>query len=483
MAPSFTHSSPELGIRLEGGQTQFSPGHLVVGYVYRSVPTVSPQARLTVAIHGWSESRISLHGGVRYGRFNFFDPSKTTQVLLLDKPLHIQPDGEGGGATWKFAARIPSYIDWETLATTGASQQHSFLSLGPCAVATHQLAPSFHFESGMAERRLKALVEYYLQAELQLSQKGKIKIHRVIMPLFVQNLFPGSPIPDFKLNRHLSSHQVCSPRLVPGMNVSGNSLSRKTSKLLGSSKGPKFAFELKVDVPSALQLGNPYHVPICISMAPLWSRTSIMIQNVPQQLKLESLTVRLIPVTEIKVQDMNIDGALESDMHAAGEIDLITPDAIRALDREIYIPCFDTATNSSLCLDHSSLPIDIGGLLEFRLGYPTKGQGRKRSTDILYPGFTTYNIHHSHYLWWNIQGTLAGEKIRTCSQQKVVLLPPPAPIVPLQPSLQPSTWRIRLPGEEPPPPSYPESQMDTSISTFTMEREADDRSNHEQTII
>ncbi|KAJ5578764.1 uncharacterized protein N7459_007728 [Penicillium hispanicum] len=475
MAPLFTRSSPELGIRLEGGQTRFSPGHVVVGCVYRSIQTVSPQARLTVAIHGWSESKITTRGRVHYGRFNFFDPSRTTQVLLLDKPLHIQPDSEGGGATWHFAIRIPSYIDWETLITTGASQQHSFLSLGPCAVATHQLAPSFNFEGGMTEKRLKAFVEYYVQAELQLSQKGKIKIHRVILPLPVKNLFPGPPVPDFKLKRQPSTHQVCSQRLVPGTQVSGMgiSLSQKTSKLLGSSKGPKFACELKVDVPTALQLESPNYVPLCISIEPLWNRTSVMIQNVPQRLKLESLTLRLIPVTEIKVQDMDMDGAVDSAMCGSEEIDLITPDAIQALGRDIYISCPETNTDASLCDEHPGLPIDIGELLEFRLGYPTKGQTRKPFTEALYPGFTTYNIHHSHCLWWDIRGTLAGEKIRTSSQQKVILLPPPSPVTPVQqPPLQSTSWRIRLPGDEPPPPSYPQSQMEAGMQNVFVETEA-----------
>jgi hypothetical protein len=86
--------------------------------------------------------------------------------------------------------------------------------------------------------------------------------------------------------------------------------------------------------------------------------------------------------------------------------------------------------------------IDVGGLLDFRLGRYNLGK--------LYPSFTTYNIKHTHQLSWEIRGIFDDEKIKMAASHDVKVLPP-------------SRLQDEMLLAEDPPPSFAESQMTREV--------------------
>lgn len=430
MPPTAALSCPALGIRLESSETRHSPGDVVTGCIYRTMPTVAPHARLTVTLHGRSESwMITTRGrGLRdfCGQFNLFDPRTTTQVLHLDKPLHIEPNG--GGTSWPFAVTIPSRVDYETLTSARISQKHSFLPLDPDEVATQPIPSVFRsrgFRTGIA-----AFVEYVLEAELQLSTRGKTKTTRAVLPLQIQQFLPEPPITNFLPQRHSYNRRIISQRLVPGLKDSELSFSQMAQQFIGSSKLPNFVFQVHIELPTVLQLENMNHMPLRIGIEPMWDRTTEIIRGVPQQIKIDSFLVRLGPSINIKCGDWK---ACDSQ-----EVDLIASDAVRATGEDVYM-----SWGTTMAADSKSEPqpefIDVGKLLDFRLG--------RQSLAHLYPSFTTYNIKQTHQLSWELRGVFADDKIKMISSHEVTVLPRSCPRYGMPPA------------EEDPPPSFAESQM------------------------
>ena len=415
-------SSPLLSIRLAGNQqTQYRPGDIVTGRISRTQPTTCPRARVTVSIHGESESKIMRSTGLAQptylGRFGFFDNRKTTQVVHVDQPLDIKPGS--GGASWDFAITIPSSMH---PGSVGTSQQYSFLPLSPDKVATQPLPPVFSFSGWKPAQRVTASVQYYLRAELQLPSQMRSKAIETTLPLDVEHFFPGPPaIANFKLRRQIMSQYISSPRLVPGLEDTEPSFSQKAQKFLGSSKVPRITLQAEVDVPTVLQLENVNAVPFRIKIQSRLG-TSDIIRDVPQQVKLESLAVRLEPSVEVRCR-IPIRNAGFSVSTASEEVNLVAPDAVRKLGKELYIPCTPALSTEG----KASSPVDLGEFLGFSLGRQTLKDLRDRGGAQIYPDFTTFNIKHTHLLKWELRGELAGEEIKWGSSIGVTLLPPPGP--------------------------------------------------------
>lgn len=432
MPPTVAISCPALGISLAGPVTRYSPGDVIIGHIYRTTPTVAPHARLTVTLHGRSESCMIMTKGMAssedYGSLNFFDPGTTTQILHSDKPLHIQAGSNG--VSWPFTMTIPPSIDYETLHAQRLSPKQSFLSLEPEAVAAQPLPSSFRsrgFSSGIG-----AYVEYVLEAELELSERGKTKTSRAALPVQVQDFVPGPAITNFQLTRRSHTRRIVSQRLVPGLRDGELSFSQKAQQFIGSSKLPNFAFKVHVDLPTLLQIGNMNYMPLRIGIEPLWDSSSEIIRDVPQRIKIESLVVRLEPSLRIKSRDFKA-----SDSKA---IDIIASDAIRDLEEDIYMVWGTPGAIESKRQPRIDF-IELGELLDFRLG--------RKSLGSLYPSFTTYNIQHSYKLSFDLRGVFDDDKIKVISSHEVNVLPPSGP-----------PGRRVPPSEYEPPPSFAQSQLE-----------------------
>lgn len=421
MPPTVAISCPALGIQLGRTETPYIPGDVIIGQIYRTAPTVAPHGRLTITLYGRAESCMIMTRGMAYkdyyGSFNLFDPGSTTKILFSDKPLHIEA---GSNGVWPFAITIPSSIDYNTLNAQRISQSQSFLPLDSETVAAQSLPSSFRsrkFSSGIG-----AYIEYVLEAELEVSERGKTKIGRAAQPVQIQHFAPGSPIASFPLTRRSHNRRIVSQRLIPGLRDGELSFSQKAQQFIGSSKLPNFVFKVHVDLPTVLQVGNTHLMPLRIGIEPLWNRTTEIIREVPQRIKIEALSVRLELYLKIKCRDFK---AFDSQ-----EIELIAPEAVRALDEDIYL-AWDVIDPNSRKTPSSNF-IDVGELLDFRLG--------KESLMHLYPTFTTYNIQHTHRLSCDLRGVFDDEKIKVVSSHDVTVLPP-------------SDTRAE------PPPSFAESQF------------------------
>ncbi|KAJ6121174.1 hypothetical protein N7523_005454 [Penicillium sp. IBT 18751x] len=433
MPPTVAISCPALGIRLDGSRSRFSPGDVVVGTIYRTAPTVAPEARLTIKLHGKSEASMILARGMShrdyFGQFNLIDSEATTQVLLADKPLHIEP--ASNGTSWPFALNIPTTINHESLIGPRIAQRTAFLPLNPEEVAVQSLPSAFRskgFRSGIG-----AFVEYILEAELELQERGKIKISRAAMPLQVQQFLTEPPITDFQLKRHSYSRKITSQRLIPGLKDSGLSLTQMAQQFIGSSKLPNFSFKVHVELPTRLQVENTNYMPLRIGIEPIWNHTSEIIHDVPQKIKLESLVMRLKLSMKLECGELK---ACDSQ-----EIELISSAAVRGLSEEVFM-----SWGTMGPADSKSRPeiefIDVGGLLDFRLGRYNLGK--------VYPSFTTYNIKLTHQLSWEIRGVFDDEKIKMSASHDVTVLPP-------------SHLEEEMLLTEDPPPSFAESQMTREV--------------------
>lgn len=407
-------SGSELGIRLEGGKTSYRPGDTVSGCIYRLEPTTSTSARVTISLHGKSETRVKRSGGYTskmvYNRFSFFDSNQTTQVLHYDKPLDIQSGGSDG--SWPFIITLPKYVDPKAIDAAGIEQKRSYLPLSPDAVAAQPIPPSFN----ESRNTLGGFVEYYLQAKIEFvyskgffTGRAKTKSHEAIMPLQVEYVSP--PITDFHLERHVISEHISSPRLAPGMRDTRLSWSQKTKRVFGSSKIPRLFFKIHLDIPTALQLESENSVPFKVGLEPIWSSTSDDIRHVPQEFTLKSLVVRIKPVTELRMTSRSVT-------YARKPMDIIAEDRVGSLGANIYVQLLaaDTYEDPEI--------VNVGKLMNFSLNREAisriamQPQGMK-----LYPSFTTYNISHQYQLSWELRGEIAGEKIQVDGKHAVTLLP------------------------------------------------------------
>lgn len=421
MPPQVLVSGPELRIRLEEGKKSYSPGDTVRGCIYRSIPTTSTSAEATISLHGQSESKVTKSAGYTRTHFvsrcRFFNTRQTTQSLYSDQPLDIQSDS--GGASWPFAITIPEYFDPKAIAASDINQKRSFLPLSPDAVAAQAVPSSFH-DSSSGGKVIGGFVEYYLQAKFQFvtqrkaffSSQYKTESHEAIMPLRVEYLSPGPPMTDFQLKRHTTSKQISSQRLIPCMEDIRPSLSQKAQRFLGSSQVPRLMFKIHFDVPTVLQLDNENPVPLNVGLEPIWSRTSDIIREVPQNFTIEYLVVRIKPATELPMKTRTFTLARKA-------LDVIAEDRVASLDTKIQVPLVAADT------DKNSETVDIGKLVNFNL---SRAAIRKIATQPhgmkLYPSFTTYNISHRYQLSWELHGVMAGEKIKLDGTHKVTLLPP-----------------------------------------------------------
>lgn len=395
----------------------------MIGCITRTEPTASDHAQLTISLHGRSKSSVKTSSGysshVSVGKFSFFDADKTTtRVLHTGKPMTIEPSSSSR-TSWPFTITIPLSINHDSVVATGISQEHSYLPLGPDAAA-QPIPSTFNFKGGASA----SFVEYYLQAELQLSSQGKglfsgrdkIKTYEAILPLQVRHVSSGPPITDFKLQRKSIPQSISSPRLVPGMKDAELSFSQKAQKVLGSSKTPKLTFRVYIDAPTVLQLESESCVPFRVGCEPIWGSTSEEIRGVLQNFTIESLSVRVKPTTDLKVKSRGYRGSAISASYASKEIHLVAAKGIGPLGGNVCIPGDAEGPTDPL--------LDVGKLVNFNLsGLALRSIAKQPSETKLYPDFTTYNIKRSHQLLWKLHGVIAGEKVELTGGHAVTLLP------------------------------------------------------------
>ncbi|KAI9370132.1 hypothetical protein BJX61DRAFT_109194 [Aspergillus egyptiacus] len=401
-------SSAALGIQLEHvpGRS-FAPGDRIVGRVYRTTPTVAPEARMVVTLHGRTKSKITIKRGVEAERryrasFNTLSAPVEYQVPLANAPLHI-PRGSDG-LSWPFALTIPSVVN----DVRDSHQRREYAAPGGADGAPFPPPGTFDFyylDFLLKGEKVVAFIEYYIQAELILSHqhKGRTKTetYTATAPFHLHNRTPGPPVADFRMGPYTQQTSITAYRLTPG--VEETSLGQKTRQLFRPSKVPRLAFNVTVLLPHVLQLDNPTQIPVTVLFDPLHLLTSEALYDVPQQITIKSFSLHITEKTTVQAEDRTISSS-GSKAILVGSGDL----ARRGQDSEVSTTLTPTAKPTG----GPAAVVNLGQMLDLRMG-----------ARELRPSFATYNISHVHKLHWELVGVVAGQKFKLRSKHLVTVLP------------------------------------------------------------
>ncbi|CAH0056785.1 unnamed protein product [Clonostachys solani] len=436
MAPTPRKSYPALGIELEGQGTAFYPGDTIIGKIHRRAPIVSAEARIDLAFHGRTKSKMVVKRGdnrhTYRGRFTLLHQTQS----VFAGPVHI-PEGNPNQQEWPFALQIPQNIDARLFPQQYDAKQ-SFIPIDPAYVGDQPLPASFY--SGWGSR--EGFIEYYIEATLRFQRKGSWDEMTATMPIHILAFNPNPPIVDFHLQCIARPGSVCTQRLVPGMENAELSKTEKMKKFFGTKSVPAFFFKLDVSVPSVIQLGH-YPIPVLMRLTPNWPNTSEIIRNVQQKPNLISFKATLESWCDIRC-----DGyfrAHETDWKE--KLDLQS-EAYGGRRVTVEIPCSDKASR-----------IDVGKALNLRIGGHT-------GTSSAFHDFTTFNVSLSHQLSWTAKCEIAGEDWTIHGSQPVKVLPQtsdgrPGGFTQSQSATaqMAESWMVP-PAEVEPPPTFAEVERD-----------------------
>ena len=404
-------TSPELSIKLDDPVASHYPGETVTGEIIRRIHTVSTRAWITIRLYGRTKSKLTIRRNNgnnttthHYrGRFNLFGPGEICQKVY-DGPVHIPPGG--GPQTWRFALIIPTGPSPRSVKMENL-QDRSFLPLNDADIAASSLPPTFAFESAGWRERFHCFVEYYLEAEFR--QENSSHIAKAAVPIPIPTASIPYPFEKFDLNTRKYPGCIKSQRLIPGMENAELSFRQKTQKLFGSSKVPQFSFSVQVDYPTTIQMQNPNPISFKIRIVPDRARTSDVILDVPQTIKLTSLSMEIEATTSI-ICDATFSAR--------------TANATEKHNFANRVPLLGNRSPITISPDPDAKALDLGALLELSLHPQHASVGGRALPQFgrLYPSFVTYNIKHSHRLRWQLILEAAGESAKFTGEQAVSIL-------------------------------------------------------------
>ncbi|KAF5563379.1 integral membrane protein PTH11 [Fusarium phyllophilum] len=207
------------------------------------------------------------------------------------------------------------------------------LSYIPLDTTDHELPPSYILGDGNEDRE-SACIQYVIEAKLKVEVHGKTEIFEAVLPFKMIQLTPDAPIVDFK-SRQIAIHERSQIR-----------------KSFSFSTDPELVFDVFVDVPRIIQLDNPTPIPIKLLVAPDWQKTSPIIQNVPQELKLTAIHIWIATETSL---NRSFGGRRT-------EVDLGVVQALNKLKMNLRIT-----------FTRQWEPIDLGELSGLRIGLQDTG--------------------------------------------------------------------------------------------------------------
>lgn len=401
--------SPELTIKLDANRLCYNPGDTIIGGVSRNVLTVSTRAWVTVRLYGRAKSKLTVRRSNgnsttthHYrGRFNLLAQTETCQQLF-DGPVHIPPNSNA--KIWPFAITIPTSPCAHAV-KSGNAQDRSFLPLNDGVIAASSLPSSFMFEKDGYHKQFHGFVEYYLEAGFR--QENSNHLSKATLPLTVLETPSPYPFQNFDLKSRESYHCIKTQRLVPGMENADLTFHQKAQKFFSSSKVPQYAFSVKVDYPTIIQMQNPNPISFKISIVPNREQTSDIIVDVPQTITIATLSMELQATTSIIC-----DGTFSSKT-ASGTIKHPFGFLVGHRSSPITItPGPDTKE------------LDLGALAGLSL-HPRQAYARGQplqAFSLVYPSFVTYNIKHYHHLKWDLVLKAAGESVKVSGLFPVSIL-------------------------------------------------------------
>lgn len=310
-------------------------------------------------------------------------------------PLHIE---NGGRKEWTFDIPVPLYADPKV---NNGRQALSYVSP---AATDHELPPSYILGDG-GEKKESACIQYVIEAKLTVEVHGEIEIFEAIFPFKVIPLTTDAPIADFKSRRIRYPRKISTQSLIPGSEDLKLSSLQRIRKNFTFSSDPHLAFDVFVDVPRIIQLDNPTPIPIKLLVAPNWQKTSPIIQNIPQEVKIRTVHIWIVTDTSLN----GIFGARRT------EVDLGVVQALNKLKTRLRIP-----------FTRQWEPIDVGELSGLRIGL--QDTGFPQEWNFAQSGFThsfcTYNMMVTHGIKWWVEGEIAGVRFDVGGEADLLILKP-----------------------------------------------------------
>ncbi|KAL4942498.1 hypothetical protein BDV06DRAFT_211771 [Aspergillus oleicola] len=415
-------STPQLSIILEPHPSNLphKPGDTISGRVYRTAQGVAPEARVTVALHGRTKTKLQIRRGQNThtyrSAFNALNPASghvenQAQVLAAGAPIHI-PEG-GQGESWRFALTIPDLVS----DVRDKWQRKYFFAPGGSGVSGGEevgvFPPPVTFfwegDNWFTGKRGHGFTEYYVQATIQLVRQDRRTEHTAIAPFPLRNVYPGLPVTDFGIQPCTKRTVIQAYRLVPGYGDAKLSFGQKTRQMFGSSKVPRLTLIVTMGLPSFLQVANPNIIPVTIKIDPVTTpgMTSEELYDIPQDVMIKSFSLRIKPRTAIQAERHGFD-------RSSDEVKLLPTGTYAFFRKDFSITVTPTAAAASEAKSGTGGTFNLGEGLGIRV--PESG---------LHHDLVTYNIVRSHELIWEVEGIVAGEDFKVGSSQPVKVLPGP----------------------------------------------------------
>ncbi|CVK94083.1 uncharacterized protein FMAN_03331 [Fusarium mangiferae] len=384
-------SGPDLGIHLDGDT--YVPGDTITGLVYRTTHIVSPDSSLSVSMIGTASTSEPFKD--RNGDFAWGIKLHHHCQTIFTGPLHIE---NGSHKEWIFNIPVPLYADPKV---NNGRQNFSYI---PLETTDHELPPSYVLADGREERP-SACIQYVIEAKLTVEVHGETELFEAIIPFKFIPLTTDSPIADFSSRRIRYPRKISTQSLIPGSEDLKLSSLQKIRKNFSFSSDPDLAFDVFVDIPRIIQLDNPTPIPIKLLVAPNWQKTSPIIQNVPQEVKIRTVHIWIVTETSLN----GIFGARRT------EVDLGIVQALNKLKTKLRIP-----------FKRQWEPIDVGELCGLRIGL--HNTGFPQEWNFAQSGFThsfcTYNMMVTHGIKWWVEGEIAGVKFDVGGEADLLILKP-----------------------------------------------------------
>ncbi|TDZ38457.1 hypothetical protein C8035_v004771 [Colletotrichum spinosum] len=205
---------------------------------------------------------------------------------------------------------------------------------------------------------------------------------------------------------------VATHHLVPRRTDEKLSWEQRLQNLVRSPAVPRFSFELRVDFPKQLQLGNPSPVPFRLRLLPRDEGTSDMVRDSHQTVFVTKVTLEVH--TTVGTACPGLLGLYDSWIKKRNLLGKVRRPASNR--RGLVLPVGEHVE-----------PLDIGASFGLRLGAArlimdpalVTGDGCEQ----LPPTTTTYTHSIEHKLHWEVEISIASEAARWSGTQHIVVLP------------------------------------------------------------
>lgn len=425
MPQATVKSGPQLGIRLDRTDHTYVPGETLIGHVFRQSHIVTPQATIRISLHARSKSRMVVNRGhitsTYRGRFDLVKSADYTQTIFQG-PLHIAADGEE--QRWSFALNLPTHVDLSA-SRSDATQDQSYLSLLAADALTYRLPPTFLMERYQYLSGMSAFVEYFLQAELEISSRGFANVTDAVLPfkLLHVNLELLNLGPSLQISHH--THSISSYGLV------ARQTNESTAHHMG--KEPHLALDIQVHLPTALRINSPDPLPFSVLAIPDLRKSSDNVRYSSQEICVTHIAMHIVAKTEVKCRFRKTARQTDIDTH----IDLCAEDAYRQYGDTLFVPWGRPAIEGPTLQEDGrvtetepSEPLNVGEKIGLRL---------ERRQD-LFATFQTQNVQHTHRLKWKMTVQIAEKNVELSGEDAVKIL--------TSPELERSIEWIRPPSED-----------------------------------